>query len=371
MKHFVCMRTSSRPIPRVMRMMKVANESGFNSRFVGAYREKNLAEFDEWDGMPVKRVGSFYPMLNGSCLFQYVKGVLLYNIGAFNELRKTKPDVVHVSDVESFLASFFYKIIYHCKIIYNIHDNLAQRYPLPKPINFLLNIVEGCVVSVSDVALVPEGFRATSLPTFCQKKLKIVRNTPVDPGFCKPKIFNETDKIKVVFAGWLDSGRGTDTLLRLANDIGNIEVIVAGEGDPELTSKFKAHPRCSFKGFVNHLDVLDLTKEAHFVFAHYSPHRIINRFAAPNKLAEALAVGRPVIINSEAIVSQAVLDNSCGIVTSYADYDALLNNLRRLLDMPEEYEEMCHRARKLFEAEYSWNVAKDTTKNILLTVSRN
>lgn len=371
MKKFVCLRTSSRPIPRVMRMMTVAKELHLETLFLGANREFSLPQSDTWDGMAVKRVGSPYPMLNGNGLFTYIKGVCSYNLGAYKVLKKESPVIMHVSDVESFPAAFFYKLFNKTSLLYNIHDNLSQRYALPKLVTSVLNILEGLIVKFSDKTIVPEKFRADSLPKFCQKKISVIKNTPIDPGKETPRVKDGISRI--VFAGWLDSGRGIDTLIELASSMSKVQILIAGEGDNSIVEKVSAIPNCEYFGFLDHDKVLELTKSADFVFAHYSPHRVINRYAAPNKLAEALAVGRPVIINKEALVSQLVSSSQCGIVTNYGDVESIKNSILELSTNNDEYNLMCERARELFEKEYSWVKVKSATQDVLLQLleSRN
>ncbi|PWK50878.1 glycosyltransferase [Pleionea mediterranea] len=360
MKRIIFLRTSSKPIPRVKRVAHVANELGYETLFVGAYRDGNLKRKDVWDGLEVERVGKFYPMLNGVGLMTYLKGVVSYNRGAFKLLKDKKPDVIHFSDVESFFAVFFYRIFSKVSTLYNIHDNFGQRYPLPKLVNQLLNIFEGLIVRFTTATMVPEQFRADALPKFCRSKIQVVRNTPVDPG-ASPHAGFEDDKIKLVFAGWLDEGRGIDTLLELAEMEPRVELHVAGEGSKELIERLESKRNCKYYGFLDHEQVLSLTRECDFVFAHYSPHRTINIYAAPNKLAESLAVSRPVIINSEALVSKPVQCKSCGIVTDYGDVRELHKNILALVANYDAYISACKKARELFEEEYSWESVKEST----------
>lgn len=367
MSKIVYLRTSSLPIPRISRVAHVAKQLGYQALFIGALRDLSLDRNTEWDGMRVVRVGKYFPLLNGVGLLNYIKGVASYNYAAYKVLRVERPAIVHFSDVESFFAVFAFCLFSKSKTIYNIHDNFSQRYPLPKYINFILNIFEGLIVKFSTATIVPEIFRAEGLPNFCRNKITVVRNTPIDPGLVPHEGF-DGEKIKIVFAGWLDDGRGVNTLLDLAELNPRIDLQIAGEGSAEIIEKLEACPSCHYHGFLNHTQVLNLTSNCDFVFAHYSPHRSINIHAAPNKLAEALAIGRPVIINSEALVSKTIAKNNCGIVTPYGDVEKLLEAILRLSDDVKNYASACDNARKLFERDYSWENVKETTARVLKKV---
>ncbi|MDB4805579.1 glycosyltransferase, partial [Akkermansiaceae bacterium] len=144
-----------------------------------------------------------------------------------------------------------------------------------------------------------------------------------------------------------------------------------GEGSPELVAMVKNAKNCLYHGFLDHHQVLSLTRDCDFVFAHYSPHRIINILAAPNKLAEGLALGRPVILNVETKVSGAVQQNDCGIVTNYGDVSEIESHIATILSEADSYQQMSIRARELFEAEYSWDVIKSNIVDVYRNLEEN
>jgi len=368
--NLVCIRTAPNPNPRIVRLVTVAEEVGLKTLYLGAVREKNLAKNEIVNDIPVQRLGRFYPMLNGQGLVTYILGTLLFNLAVFKFLIKTRPEIVHVSDVESFPCSILYKLIFRKKLLYNIHDNFSQRYSLPNFANNFLNFMEGVFVMLSSVTIVPEDFRARSLPGFCQGKIKIVRNSPMDLEVFLPQKITETEEIVIIYSGWIDSKRGVEELLKVADRIDGIRIIVVGEGDPKLIEIMKNHKKCDYRGFIPYKDSISLLKEAHFVYIHYSPERLINRFAAPNKLPESLAAGRIPIINSEIVLSKKVVDFDCGVVSSYGDEDSLYEKITALRKSPLKYQSMCTNARRLFDKEYSWVSIKASTVLALKEVNK-
>lgn len=358
------LRTSSRPIPRILRMMGVGVEAKLEPYFIGAFRHEGLSSNDQWSGFEVKRVGKHFPLANGRGLISYLVGIFWFNIECYKALKRDKPAIVHSSDFESFLCGWLYCLMSGSFFIYNIHDNLSQRYPLPWVFRWLLNCVEGFFVLGSDVSLVPEDFRKSSLPWFCRKKVRVIRNTPEDmaSGF-EPLQLDESGVVSVFFAGWIEKGRGVESLIELAR-LPWIEIKVAGDGDDELVDKIVAHEKIKYLGYLNHDQIMSETKKSHFVFALYDPIRVINRYAAPNKVAEALSCGRPVIINSEVVISENIQGNNCGLVMSYGDVPAIVEGLERLRKSPGNYQLLCQNARDLFEREYAWNIAKEKSIEI-------
>ncbi len=343
----------------------VAEEMGLSTLFIGANREKDLPQSDEWSGFRVERKGRYYPMLNGQGFGLYIKGLMSFNFKTFKYLIKVKPEIVHISDIESYWSGFLYCKIYRKKMIYNIHDNLAQRYQLSKKLKWILNNIEGIAVKCSSVALVPEEFRRASLPNYCKSKVKVVKNTPEDISEGLQREFQIKEQVTIFYAGWMDEGRGIHQLIEIVNALENAQLICAGEGDNKIIEMLKSHEKVNYLGFLTHKEIMDYTNKVDFVYACYNPCREINLYAAPNKLAEALSTGCPVIVNSEAKVSYNVEQYHCGIVAPYGNVDEITQQIKIITQDPNVYNEMSRQARKLFEKEYSWIVAKSAMQQTL------
>jgi glycosyltransferase involved in cell wall biosynthesis len=351
-------RLSSRPIPRVARMMDAATDLGFQAVFLAARREENLPKRESYAGHSVKRIGPYFPLLNGRSAWLYIRSVLAFNRDLYRELRELRPEIVHCSDIETMPAGVIYRVFFGTRLLYNIHDNLSQRYNILASAQAALNYCEGVAVLLADQTLVPEKFRRDALPSWCRKKVSVVRNTPADPGEAAPQPTN-SGRVRLFFGGWLDQGRGLTELLSLVRENEDFELKVAGEGAPELIEKIKSNPRTSFLGFVTHEEIMAETALCHFVCALYNPVRPINRFAASNKLAEALACGRPVLVNSEMLITETLSDYGCLVKLPFRDVQKSAAELMRQIvtAKPEAYRLMCLDARQAYQELYAWDVA--------------
>jgi glycosyltransferase involved in cell wall biosynthesis len=333
-------------------MAQVAREAGFDPLFCGALRDPQLPRRDEWQGVPTVRLGPFFPLLNGRRPWLYLRSIAAYNRELLRLLRSRRPAIVHASDVETMPASALYRLFHRCRLVYNIHDNVGQRYDIALPLRAALNLVEGICVLASDVALVPEQFRRDALPRWCRGRVAVVRNTPGEIAFTPPP--PARPRIRVFFGGWLDWGRGLEALIDIAESSERIELRVAGEGSDEIIRVLRAHPRVTYLGFLDHAAVLEETRQCHIVPALYDPVRAINRFAASNKLAEALAIGRPVLINSELEIARQFSDRACAMTAPYAEIARYWPQVERLIDDWPAYLRACADARREFERAYAW-----------------
>jgi glycosyltransferase involved in cell wall biosynthesis len=356
-KRAVFLRQSSRPIPRVARMMRVAKELGYEPKFLGAMREAGLPREDQWEGLAVERIGIPFPLVNGTKPLTYVWGTVRYSLAAFRRLWKLRPDVVHASDIECGVAALVYHWARGGRLIYNIHDNLSQRYAVPRVVRTLLNALEGAVAAAADVTLVPEGFRRDSLPAWSRRKVLIVRNSPEDPGFSS-RARNAGDPIRLFFGGWLDRGRGLQGLADLVASNRDFELVVAGEGSPETVAWLESLPKVEYLGFLSHGRIIEETRRCDVVVALYDPRRLINIYAASNKIAEALAVGRPVLVNEEARVAEYLEPRGCCVTTPYAAIADAGGPLRELVSDPARYAAACQAARRCYDSDYHYTAVR-------------
>lgn len=351
-------RLGSRPIPRVVRMMDEARGLGYDTLFLSGRREEGLSDEEVYAGHKVRRIGPFFPLLNGRAGWLYLRSVLGYNRALWRHLRRLRPTLVHCSDIETMPAGILYRWVSGARLIYNVHDNLAQRYAIPKWAQAILNQFEGLAVRLSSIALVPEEFRRDMLPGWCRRKIAVVRNTPVDRGALPPN--RQRKPIKLFFGGWLDKGRGLGQLLTLVREHEDIELTLAGEGSPELVAEIEATPRTRYLGFVTHDEIMRETADAHIVTALYDPERPINRYAASNKLSEALSCGRPALVNTEMVITSSLAEYDCLIEVPYSEINSVaVEQMRAVMyDDGARYDAMCNRARGAFKARYAWKDAQ-------------
>lgn len=359
------LRTTARPVSRVVRMMTVARDAGFDPVFVGAFRDKAVLKEDSWEGFPVRRVGQPFPLLNGRRPLVFVRCVLSCNIGYLRMLWKEHPPIVHASDIETMPAAVIYRLTHRCRLIFNVHDNLAQRYSLPGWINSCLNAIEGIGALFSDVTLVPEPFRRTALPSWCRHKVVVIRNLPRDDGPQSPPPPFENGKMRLFYGGWLDWQRGIEALLALGQEP-DIELRIAGEGAAEIVDRIKQFPQVTFLGFLSSAAVMEETLRAHFVPVLYDPSRIINRFAASNKLAETLSAGRPMILNEEMEIAKDLAGGPGIISTPYAQAAEIAPRLRALAADSSAYRSACDSARQLYNTHYDWQKVRSDSLGALL-----
>ena len=353
------MRRADRPVPRVTRMMTVARQLGIVPLFVGANRGPESSTVAESDGFEIRRIGRSFRRFHGTKPMLYVFSVVSFSVALLRFLWQARPGLVHASDFEVYAAARLYTFFCRARLMYNIHDNLADRYRCPRMMRSVLNLMEGVAVRLAPVTLVPEASRREALPRWSRKNVRVVRNTPIDPGYRKPHPPGRF--VTLLYAGWIDAGRGIREMARLAASHQSVRLRVAGSGDAKLLSEIARMPGVAPLGRLSHADALRETAACDFVCALYDPRIGVNRQAASNKVAEALAIGRPVFINREVEVTKLLAPYRCTVVVDYHDSDKAASLLIAIREATDEYEAMCRRARQAYDDHYSWDQVRAHT----------
>lgn len=354
----VFVRMASRPVPRVQRGMSVAKELGLDPVFCGAMRQEGLVRSGEWAGFPLVRIGPTFPLLNGRRLFLYLRSVTLFQLALIRYLFRTRPGLVHASDVETVVACIVYAKLKRVRLLYNVHDNLSQRYNLPRFFQSILNTLEGILILFADVALVPERFRRDALPSWCRHKIVVVRNTPQDVEYSPPRI-SVGGKIRIFYGGWLDWGRGLKEMVELANANPAFELRVAGEGAQDIIDYLKSQKCVEYLGILEYQECLEETRNCHFVPAFYRPSTIINRYAASNKLAEALAIGRPLLLNDEMKITELFGRSPAVFSRPFDRLNEVADDIVALFRDLEKYMAASAASRDLYEKFYKWETSHE------------
>jgi len=358
---YIFTRNASRPVPRILRQMTFLKDNGFSSAFVGQRRDVHTDVQGCIEDFEYLLLGGIHKPLGGNSVTGYISGLIAYNWYLFGYLVRNRPKYVVASDFESFPASRLASWLIGSKLCYNIHDNLAQRYSLPIALKKTLNILEGINVLLSNRASTPADFRTNALPNWSNKRIITIPNVPSGPLPIKNQAkSNET--ITIGYVGWINETRGIKYLVDAAKANNKLQIRIAGSGDDSLLETIQNTVRVEYLGVLSREASLQVISECDFVFSYYSPMEEININSASNKIAESLAIGTPLLINSELKVAKQIKKFKCSIQGSY----------RRGIDVEEllsisqaEYSKMILSSHEAFMALYDTTIVNTNTSKFL------
>lgn len=351
-KLFAFVRPYTHPTPRVLKNMVAARNLGFRAEFWGAFRSPSIPKRGYWEGFPVHRHGIYYPE---SSLW-YLIATPIYVLTIALKLFRVKPLLIHASDLEGVAACVLYRLFCRrSRLVLNIHDNFGARYNVPPFVKRILSGFEATLGKVADAVLIPDATRLEMLKPWVPSCALITPNTPPDPGYAE---MPESPPIRILSAGWLMWTRGIRLLGELVTRIPEVELIVAGSGTQDVIDYVKGLPRTVYHGYLTQRQALEIGKSCHIVTALYDPSIEINRYASPNKIFDALALGRPVLINKETLISQEVEKWGCGFLIKYGDIDEIERLIHTLLRNHDLLQRKGSLARELYEKEFRWEYTK-------------
>lgn len=330
--------TSTPTYIRCMKNIMALTEAGHTVIFFGAQRKGGpVYEAEAFAGVPNLQV-ELYPhkLPHGLSSATYL---LRFLVALRSKIKEVKPDVVLLTNEELMLATPF--LDKQCRIAIDAIDALDIRSDslasLRGPIRRFVNYAR----SKADLIVEVEEFRSVLRPAF-EKKTIIVRNTPAvsNPASIDLVAFGDLDPSlpqKYIYAsGSLNSDiNGLETLIAATKRFDGLHVVIAGFiKDRSLLALIEANrDHVVFYGPLTHAQSMALGRKASAIFAHYKPLNQNFRLAAPNKVYEAFALARPLLINSEAVISQMCRDEGFGYVSPYGDIAALEQEIARALEV--------------------------------------
>jgi glycosyltransferase involved in cell wall biosynthesis len=285
-------------------------------------------------------------------------------------LRQTHADVVYCRDEEAVMFALAARLL-GCgapPIICDLYDSLPLRVPGKLP-RVLARAVATVALSRSDQVIVTDENRRSLLASRYLPRVTVLPNYPRLSDVATTGTF-PSGPTRILVAGQLLPQRGLGQLLDACQGLEGIELWCAGQAiSPWVRKVFLRSPLARYFGLLPQPRVLALTEECDAVFSFYQPLTPNDIHASPNKLYDAMMVGRPVIINGETQVARFVAAHGLGYVVDYRDTDGLRSVLRSLPDARSNLPAFARRAAALSHAHYCWEAVESRLIAVLEAVT--
>src|SRR3989442_7549655 len=222
---------------------------------------------------------------------------------------------------------------------------------VPLKLRERLAAAERRMIERADLVIVPDLRRQAQFRGARPQKIVEIMNVPED----RPLSTKPDPEFTVFYGGMIAKDRGLLDLLAACESTG-ARLIVAGHGLDEaaLLAYLESSAASMFLGTVPYDEVVRRTAASHVVAALYDPKVPNNRFAAPNKVFEAMMCAKPVLASEGTLAADIVREVECGLVVQYGDREALKKALESLMLSSSEAAAMGARGRAAFERRYNW-----------------
>ncbi len=321
----------------------------------GIVEDSPLREEMEEDGFPVDEIWV------GEA--PYGKGIwglgtrIRYMIALARYVESRHFDVVHAIDLDSALPVAVLRALslYDGAFVFDAADYIELYYTIPDLLGRAIGCVSNWVLSLSDLIVIPDDNRRDRIPASLQSKVTTVTNAPdFDEEFLEQLTgkASRTEKLDVFYYGSLADDRGVSLMLKAAERLSGVSFWFAGWGKNEdaVVHAEKKLGNVSFFGMLSQEDVLRRAAGMDVIAMIYDPSYGVNQMASPNKLFEAMAIARPVLVAQGTSIDEIVEDQEIGWAIDY-EVDSLVECLRSIEE--QDVRERANQSANLYE-EYKW-----------------
>lgn len=169
--------------------------------------------------------------------------------------------------------------------------------------------------------------------------------------------------LSIAYTGILQEGRMLRELVEIVSENTDMELHIAGFGEMEDYLKIKSthFNNIHFYGILSYAKALEMQKSCDILAALYDPQKLNHVYAAPNKLYEALLLGKPIIMVENTGLDSVVSTNQFGKVIDF-NLSALRSALNQLITETQTFPEISRKMHEYFIKTFSW---KETERRML------
>lgn len=306
--------------------------------------------------------------------FRNSLGVLKYQLAVMREARKRarEVDIFYAIDFLMAIPLLFVAILKKKKLIYHIADNFVDAYKVPRFLKPFFIMIDRTIIRLSSAIVIPHESRITKHLQRYKEKIFIIYNTPEDTiskGIEATELLkrNPSKRLRIAYFGVLTEDRFLRELCEAVFRNNSLELHIGGYGPLEsyISERAKQCERIIFYGKVSYQRVLDIQKSADLLVAMYDPSVPNNRRSCPNKLYEAMMLGKPIVVAKGMGIEGFVVSQNIGFVSEYS-IESFEKLIQELLSKDRQFlESIGKNGRKLYEKEYSWEKMKDRIRKIV------
>lgn len=265
--------------------------------------------------------------------------------------------VVHAIDFDLALPVYLAKLLnpkLEFEIIYDIADFVETFHsPIPKIIRSMIKSLSERIMNYSTKIIIPDENRFVNIPGKFQSKTEIINNSIDPPLQIKEYQINiNSNMLNIFYYGALSKDRGIELLLKQKN----ASLWFAGKGElqEQIVEYDNTYDNVHYLGYLELEQILSVASQMDIIYMVYDPSYQHNQIASPNKLYEALYLGKPCIVAENTSIDTFVEKYNIGYVTKFDE--ASLQQLIRSIN-PEDLIAKGKQAKAIYP-DYSWEHSK-------------
>ncbi len=367
-----------RPDPRVYKEAVTLSKNKFNISILSWDRECKFPKYEKHAESQIFRFHFF--RTRGYSLIKFLIGLILFNITATVWAFNKKIDYVHSNDLDTLFGGFLISKIKRAKLVYDAHESYADLIApyVPRLIVHIVCLVESVLVRKADYVITENEVKEQILLKRGAMRVHILPNVPILSLFQNlnnsnpKKVLGFEGKFVILYIGEVMPGRNLEMLIDLAVLLeakGILDIVFMVVGDGILLPKIKRLVR--LKNLNQYFKFVDWVPPTSLSFYYAASdvvyilleHQPINMISMPNKLFEAIASGKPVLVSNFGKLGKMVRSTGCGLLCNPGNVNDVLKKIILLKDNSELRGNMEKQAVQI-SREYSWESVEHVLVNI-------
>jgi len=278
-------------------------------------------------------------------------------------------DIIHACDFDTVLPALVSKRIWGKRVVYDIFDFYADHLrSTPEALKRLIRWLDIKAIDRADALILADEARFAQIEGAQPKRSTVIYNSPsmenpppVDDTSPAPDI-----EFRAAYVGLLQVERGLLEMLEVIGRHPDWVLDLAGFGGDEaaLLEKSTKLPNVNWHGRIPYDRAIQISQAADVLFATYDPAVPNHRYSSPNKVFEAMMLGKPVIVARDTNMDRIIENAGCGLVIPYGDIVALENALIRLHDDPDYRNQLGKNGFQAYKSTYSWQEMRGRLKSL-------
>jgi glycosyltransferase involved in cell wall biosynthesis len=284
----------------------------------------------------------------------FKKGVDIYKSGL-------DFDVVHCHDLDTLVAGVLLKQKFGIKLVYDAHEIFGYMIEstMPKFISKIAFLMEKKLVGHVDKLITVNQPLLEYFSSFYKGDITIVMN-------CKNLVSNEyvpahNDEFTLSYIGVLSKARMFPELIDIVGQINGVRFVIAGKKEnlyEKVREICKKYDNVEFLGTIPYDDAIKKTLESNAIICMFDPSIEIHKIGLPNKIFEAMALARPIIVTKNMYYSNEFVEKEkFGLSISYDSKD-IINAIIKLRDNSKLCEELGKNGLIAAKKKYNWGKQK-------------
>lgn len=336
-------------------------KNGYEVHVIGWDRNRKIENYKDFkiNGKSIKcsflkfraDFGESIKSLVGLCLFQFwIFWILLKD--------NKKYQCIHACDFDCGFTSLIISQLFDKKLIYDIYDYYSDSREMSLKLEKIISKIENKVINNADVTIICGEWRKKQIAIAKPRKVIVIHNSPDILNIGKENIIKgNSRKIKIVYVGILQEHRLLLEILEEIKKHNEYELHIGGFGkyEKEFKNAADSYDNIYYYGSLKYNQVLALEEKCDILFATYDPKIKNHKYSAPNKVYEAMALGKPIIVCKGTGIDELVTKNKIGIAVDY-DSKSFIIGLEIICSDKRKIKQISSVSKKLFNNKYTWSI---------------